>query len=86
MLVAALTVQGLVFAVWAVVAFRTLFRLPARAVAGSGGAPFPDLRATLGAFAAFARHPDHRADRKALAAASAALAASMMITFAVGQP
>lgn len=86
MLAAALTVQGLVFAVWAVVAFRTLLRLRARAVAGSGGAPFPGLRATLDAFAAFAQHPDHRADRKALAAASAALAASMLVTFAVRQP
>lgn len=86
MLVAALTVQGLVFALWAVVAFRTLFRLRARAVADSGGAPFPGLRASLRAFAAFWRHPDHSTDRKALAAVSAALVASMLVTFAVGQP
>ena len=85
-LAVALTVQGLVFALWVVVAFRTLLRLRARAVADSGGAPFPGLRATLGAFAAFARHPDHGADRKALAAVSLGLVASMMVTGAVGQP
>jgi hypothetical protein len=86
MLVVALTLQGMVFALWVVVAFRTLLRLRARAVADSGGAPFPGLRATLDAFGAFARHPDHSADRKALAAVSAALAASMMVTFTLGQP
>lgn len=82
----ALTVQGLVFALWVVVAFRTLFRLRARAVADSGGAPFPGLRATLDAFAAFWRHPDHSADRKAVTAVTLALVASMMVTSALGQP
>lgn len=86
MMVVALTVQGMVFALWVVVAFRTLLRLRARAVAGSGGAPFPGLRVTLGAFAGFWRHPDHNTDRKALGAVSLALVASMLVTSALGQP
>lgn len=73
-----LVVQGLVFAAWAALAFRTLFRLRARAVAQSGQA-FPGLRATLAAFAGFWHAPDHAADRKAMGWSSALLAVVMLV-------
>lgn len=65
-----LGVQGVVFAVWTVLMFRTLFRLRARAVARSGQA-VPGLSATLEAYSAFLRLPEYRSDRRVLGAATA---------------
>lgn len=73
-----MAVQGLVFAVWAALAFRTLFRLRARAVARSGRA-FPGLRPTLATFGDFWHAPEHAADRKAMGWSSALLAVVMVV-------
>lgn len=73
-----LALQAGVFAVWAVLAFRTLFRLRARAVVRSGQV-FPGLRPTLNAFAGFWRDPGHAADRRAMGWASVALGAVMAL-------
>ena len=67
-----LTLQAVIFAVWAVLAFRILFRLRARAVAETG-TPFPGLGATLRSLAAFLRLPEHRTDRRRLGALTLAL-------------
>lgn len=77
--VAALALQGGAFAVWAVLAFRTLFRLRTRAVAASGTA-FPGLGATLASFTAFWREAGHAADRRAMGLASGALVATMILS------
>lgn len=69
-----LAAQAVLFAVWAFVAFRILFRLRARAVAESGAA-FPGLRATLAAFAGFLREPGFARERRLLAVLTAALLA-----------
>lgn len=52
-----LSVQGLVFAAWAVLAFRWLFAIRAQAVAQSGSS-LPGLGATLGAFRWGLRAPE----------------------------
>jgi len=77
-MVALLAVQGVVFAVWAFLAFRTLFRLRARAVAASGQM-FPGLGATLAAFAGFWRDPELRADRRAMGWSTAAMVAMIAL-------
>lgn len=77
-MVALLAVQGVVFAVWAFLAFRTLFRLRARAVAASGQM-FPGLSATLAAFAGFWRDPEHGVDRRAMGWSTAAMVAMIAL-------
>ncbi|QYK41364.1 MAG: hypothetical protein KF887_18670 [Paracoccaceae bacterium] len=62
---ALLLAQAAVFVVWAVLAFRILFRLRARAVRDSGRT-FPGLGATLRSFRGFVTRPDDRADRTRL--------------------
>lgn len=76
MIAVLLGVQGLIFAVWTFLAFRTLFRLRARAVAASGQM-FPGLGATLAAFAGFWRDPVHAPDRRAMGWASLAMVVVM---------
>lgn len=73
-----LGVQGVVFAVWAVLAFRTLFRLRARAVEASGQM-FPGLEATLAAFAGFWRDPVHAPDRRAMGWSTLAMVGVMVV-------
>ena len=73
-----LAVQGVVFAVWTWLAFRTLFRLRARAVARSGQM-FPGLGATLAAFAGFWRDRDHAVDRRAMGWSTLAMLAVMAL-------
>lgn len=60
-----LLVQGLVFALWVVLAFRALFRLAGVMRAGSGQM-LPGLRATWQAPGVFLRDPRFRADRRSL--------------------
>jgi hypothetical protein len=67
-----LAVQGVLFAVWAVAAFRTLLRLRARAVAESGRM-FPGPGPTLQAFGAFLREPGFARDRRVLGGLGAVL-------------
>ncbi|MDR7126257.1 hypothetical protein [Pseudotabrizicola sp. 4114] len=64
--IAFLSVQGSVFAVWAFVAFRSLFRLLALLRHRSGQA-IPGARATLSAPRLFLTDPRFGPDRKALA-------------------
>lgn len=61
-----LAVQGVVFALWAFVAFRSLFRLLA-ALQKTTGQPLPGLRSTLSAPGLFLTDPHFAPDRKALA-------------------
>ena len=75
---AGLAVQAVVFAVWAWLAWRSLFRLRARAV-GRTGSAFPGLSATLEAFGAWLREPQFAQDRRQLAQATAMLAVVMVI-------
>ena len=77
-----LGVQGVAFAVWAVLMFRTLFRLRARAVARSGRA-VPGLSATLEAFGAFLHLPEYRDDRRALGAATGLMFVLIALTSAL---
>ncbi len=63
---ALLAVQAAVFALWAFLMFRTLFRLRRRAVARSGRS-VPGVGDTLEGWTAFLRLPDYRADRRLLA-------------------
>lgn len=79
---AGLAVQALVFAVWAWLAWRSLFRLRAYAVDRSGHA-FPGLSATLEAFNAWLRAPQFAQDRRQLGLASLVLAALMGINRAM---
>lgn len=65
MILVFLGLQAVAFAVWTFFAFRTLFRLRARAVAASGQV-FPGFGATLAAFAGFWRDPVHAPDRRAM--------------------
>ena len=76
---ALMAVQGAVFLVWAVVAFRVLFRLRAHAVAASGRA-FPPVSAQLDAFAAGARDPAFAADRRRLLILTAAVLALSVLS------
>ncbi len=62
-----LIVEGIVFAVWAFLMFRTLFRLRARAVRETG-ASFPGPVSTLKYFGLFLRAPEYRRDRRLLLA------------------
>ena len=73
-----LAVQGAAFAVWTWIAFRTLFRLRARAVARSG-TMFPGLGATLDSFAGFWRDAAHAADRRAMGWSSLAMLGAMAL-------
>lgn len=72
-----LAVQGVVFVIWTWLAYRSLFRLRARAVERTGHA-FPGLSATLESFAAFLRHPDYTKDRRQLGLATAAMMATLL--------
>ena len=64
---AVLAIQAVVFALWAFLMFRALFRLRRRAVLRSGRA-FPGLGDTLEGYAAFLRDPEFRTDRRVLGA------------------
>lgn len=77
-----LALQAVIFAVWAVIAFRSLFRLRAHVVRQTGQA-MPGLAAALGGFRAFVTDPAFRGDRRALGAATAALAAVMALFAAI---
>lgn len=64
-----LAVQGVVFVAWAVLMFRTLFRLRAIASerrAASGGGFLAGFGHTLQTFRDFAVRPVHRRDRRRL--------------------
>ena len=76
-----LTATGAVFALWAVLAFRVLFRLRARAVERSG-TMFPGLGATLAAAEEFARAPGFARDRRRLAGVTAGLFALILLRLA----
>ena len=60
-----LVIQGVVFAVWAFCAFRSLFRIRARAVAETGRA-FPGMAATLRAFRDFVVLHQYQSERRIL--------------------
>jgi hypothetical protein len=62
-----LAIQAPVFAFWAFLMFRNLFRLRRRAVARSGS-PVPGPGATLESFGAFLKLPEYRRDRRLLGA------------------
>mgnify|MGYP001224256898 CR=1 FL=1 len=64
---ALLAVQALVFGLWAVLMFRTLFRLRRRSVARSGKL-VPGVGDTLEGWGAFLKHPEFRTDRRLLGA------------------
>lgn len=76
MTAALLVVQAAVGMLWAVLMFRTLFRLRARAVRDSGQM-FPGPGATLRSFAAFLTDPAMAADRRQLGLATLAMFASI---------
>jgi hypothetical protein len=61
-----LALEGLVFAIWAVVAFRTLFQLRARAVARTGRF-VPQMSAQLLEFRRFLHAAEDRTARRSLA-------------------
>lgn len=69
---ALLAVQGVVFAAWAFLMFRSLFRLRRRAVERSGRM-IPGVRDTLEGYRAFLTLPEFRGDRRLLGAATLAL-------------
>ena len=79
-----LAVQGIVFALWGFLMFRTLFRLRARAVARSGQA-FPGLGATLESFGAFLTDPVFARDRRLLGAVTLAMFA-LIALFSLTRP
>lgn len=60
-----LAAQTLIFAVWTVVMFTTLFRLRRNAMSRSG-TPFPGPRTTIATFAAFLRDPTEARARRRL--------------------
>lgn len=66
MTVALLVVQALVFALWAFVAFRSLFRLLAL-LQQQSGQPLPGFKATRAAPRLFLTDPRFAPERKALA-------------------
>lgn len=78
MLWAGLAAQAAVFALWAWLAWRSLFRLRARAVERSGRA-FPGLGATLEAFGAWLRDPVFARERRQLGLATLVLFALMLV-------
>ncbi|MDN5785921.1 hypothetical protein [Pseudorhodobacter sp.] len=67
LLIVGMGLQGAVFALWAVVMFRTLFRLRAQAVAETGHA-FPGPLVTLRTFLGFLTRPEYQRDRRMLLA------------------
>jgi len=77
-----LAVQGGIFAVWATVAFRILWRLRARAVAQSGQA-MPGMAAQLAEFRAFATAPEDAAARRRIAVLTLALFAMTLAAPAI---
>ncbi len=77
MLWVGLALQAVVFAVWAWLALRSLFRLRARAVARSGR-PFPGLSATLEAFGSWLRAPQFAPERRRLGLVTLLLFAVML--------
>jgi hypothetical protein len=79
-----LGLQGLVFAAWAVLMFRTLLRLRRRAVARTGR-PFPGLSATFEGFGAFLTAPEFRTDRRLLGAVTLALFALIFLNLRLAQ-
>ena len=60
-----LIAEGAVFALWAFLMFRALFRLRAR-LARETGAMFPGPVSTLRAFGLWLRTPEFRAERRLL--------------------
>ena len=69
-----LAVQGVVFAFWTFLMFRTLFRLRRHAIDGGAG-PMPGVVATLGAWRDFATLPRFRGERRLLGAVTLLLLA-----------
>lgn len=73
-----LAVQGAVFLAWAVLMFRSLFRLRRRAIHRSGRM-FPGIRDTLEGSRAFLTLPEFRAERRLLGAATLILLALILM-------
>lgn len=63
--IALLGLQGLLFAAWAIYAFRCMFKIYARAVADSGSG-IPGMAVGLRTFRIFAVAPEYARDRKML--------------------
>lgn len=81
-----LTIQGVIFLFWAALAFRTLFRLRAIAVADTGRA-FPGMRAQIAAFGVFVRGPEFRSARRRLGILTLAMIGlSALAPFVLGAP
>jgi hypothetical protein len=57
--------QGVVFVLWTIHAFRCLFKLRARAVAETGS-PWPGTAVTLRSFGAFVTASEYQRDRRIL--------------------
>lgn len=72
MTIALLAAEGLVFLLWAALAFRLLFRLRAQAAARSGRM-FPGPAAALSAIAGWLRDPATQGERRAFGAMTALL-------------
>lgn len=66
LLIGILVVQGLLFLLWAVIAFRWLFALRAEAAAAAGS-PWPGPRVILRTFRGALLAPRHAAARRRLA-------------------
>lgn len=77
-----LGLQGAVFVVWAIVMFRTLFRLRARAVADTGSS-LPGPIATLRTFRAFVTETQYQRDRRILGALTLLLFALIAVVAAL---
>ncbi len=60
-----LILQGVIFALWAVLAFRALGRIRARAVTAAG-TPWPGLKAQFAALRAYLADPGERLARRGL--------------------
>jgi len=75
-----LAIQGGVFLVWSVLAFRWLFALRADAVTISGKA-LPSMAATLTAFRGCLVEPRYRRYRRSMASLTAFLMALSALTF-----
>jgi hypothetical protein len=73
-----LILEGLVFALWAFLMFRSLFRLRARAARETGSA-FPGPFATLRAVGDWLRDPATKSDRMTLLAVTLVLFAIIAI-------
>jgi hypothetical protein len=71
-------VQGVVFAAWAFLMLRTLFRLRRRAIRRSGRM-FPGILDTLERYRALALLPDDRSDRRLLLASTLILFALILL-------